>query len=104
MGNLIDKVIDVVRPDELGEIPEASQLCESVHPDIRQATQDGVGDPGVDVVDGVYVVGNNIQREAGVADSHLIRPSRIRSEGPAPGSRLSARVNVGLEGRLQLRG
>ena len=85
IGNLIDKVIDLIWTHNFRKVVKGSQFRKAGDSNIRNAVEQRIGNPGVDRVLRRDVIGQNLQSVMGEAAAQLIGPSGARCPGPVCG-------------------
>src|SRR5260370_28322239 len=101
VGNLINKVIDFVGPNNLRKVVEGTQFREASDPNIGDALQEGIGKAGVDVVRKTEVIGQDLETVVRETSAKLVGPSGARGPGPVARSSLRPGMNPGTELRKE---
>src|SRR5580658_5222089 len=104
MGNLVNKIVDLVRPDNLGKVVEGAQFGKAGDSDVGYATQERIGNTGVDLVRETNVVWEDLKNIMRETCAQLISPAGTRGPGPVSGGGLCAGMNVSTELREELIG
>ena len=87
--DLIDEVIDLIRPDNLRKVVEGTQLRKEStaqsDADVRNSAQQGIGNAGIDLIGECRIVRNNLENVVGEASAELVGPIGTWRPGPVAG-------------------
>jgi len=97
IGELVNKVVDFIGPDNFWKVVKGPQFCEAWNVDVRYALQERVGNASVDFVWETDIAGKNVENVMCEASAEFIGPLGTRRPRPMARHILRSGMNLGTE-------